>query len=131
MALELAAISLGLSTFADRLAGRQVVAFSDNVGAECALRSANAHSFDHARIVRTIWLQLAEAEAQGLAGAGTLKAVAWKHPTKPCPPTQLSKILHGEAMFRLSAAQPQYPRAGGAGWGKPGAGSCSWQQGGG
>ena len=64
MALELAAISLGLSTFADRLAGRQVVAFSDNVGAECALRSANAHSFDHARIVHTIWLQLAEAEAQ-------------------------------------------------------------------
>ena len=64
MALELAAISLGLSTFAHRLKGRQVVAFSDNVGAECALRSANAHSFDHARIVHTAWLQLAEAEAQ-------------------------------------------------------------------
>ena len=64
MALDLAAPSLGLSMFADRLAGRQVVAFSDKIGAECALRSANARSFDHARIVHTAWLQLAEAEAQ-------------------------------------------------------------------
>ena len=43
MALELAAISLGLSTFAGRLAGWRAAAFSDGVGAECALRSASAH----------------------------------------------------------------------------------------
>eukprot|EP00959_Pyramimonas_sp_CCMP1952_P085555 1789851-Pyramimonas_sp.AAC.1 len=64
MALELAVGSLGLSTFADRLAGMQVVASSDNVGAECAFWTANPHSFDRARIVHAASLLLAEAEAQ-------------------------------------------------------------------
>ena len=34
MTLEILAISVGLSTFAEELAGRKVIVFSDNTGAE-------------------------------------------------------------------------------------------------
>jgi hypothetical protein len=59
MGLELLAIALGLATFVDELTNRDVVVWSDNVGAEGAVRSGSARAWDHSRIVHCIWLAIA------------------------------------------------------------------------
>ena len=45
----------GLSAFQDLLQGRNLHIFSDNVGAECAMRRNKARSWDHTCIVHGIW----------------------------------------------------------------------------
>ena len=55
MALESLAIGLGLCTFASELQGRKVVVYSDNTGAEAAVRQGSAKSWDHCEIVHDIW----------------------------------------------------------------------------
>ena len=59
MALELLAIALGLATFGERLANRRVVIWSDNVGAEAAVRSGRASAWDHSRIIHSLWYLIA------------------------------------------------------------------------
>ena len=59
--LEILAIAVGLSTFADALRGRKVRIFSDNVVAEGALRRGAARAFDHNGLIHAAWtLALAE-----------------------------------------------------------------------
>jgi hypothetical protein len=53
--LEILAISIGLSTFQAELAGRKVVVWSDNKGAEGATRKGSAKAWDHCRLVHDIW----------------------------------------------------------------------------
>ena len=53
--LEMLAIALGLSSFAEELRGRNVVIFSDNKGAEAAARKGTAKSWDHCQIIHEIW----------------------------------------------------------------------------
>jgi hypothetical protein len=55
MTLEILAISVGLSTFADELRGRKVIVFSDNTGAEAASRKGSAKSWDHCGLIHEIW----------------------------------------------------------------------------
>ena len=59
MALELLAIALGLATFSELLADRRVVIWSDNVGAEGAVRSGRASAWDHSRIIHAMWFLIA------------------------------------------------------------------------
>ena len=56
MDLELLAITLGLCTFREQIAGRNVIVHCDNSGAEVAFRKGNARSFDHAQLVHQQWL---------------------------------------------------------------------------
>ena len=81
--LEMLAISFGVSTFEDRIAGRNVVIYSDNAGAEGATRkglaactfvtsglhgrckyvydfSGAAKAADHNALIHSIWMKLAE-----------------------------------------------------------------------
>jgi len=58
MGLEMVAIALGISTFKDYLRDKHVMLFSDNVGAEGAIKKGSAKCFDHCHIVHTIWLML-------------------------------------------------------------------------
>lgn len=60
MGLELLSISLGFSTFEDRLQGRAVVVHSDNTGSEAAIRRGSAIKMDHAQLVHSQWLHAAE-----------------------------------------------------------------------
>ena len=53
--LEMLAIALGLSSFAEELTGRKVVIYSDNKGAEAAARKGSAKAWDHAQIIHEIW----------------------------------------------------------------------------
>ena len=55
MTLEILAIALGLSTFAEEVRGRKVVVFSDNTGAEAASRKGTASSWDHCQLIHEIW----------------------------------------------------------------------------
>ena len=55
MTLEILAIALGLSTFANEICGRNVVVFSDNTGAEAASRKGTAASWDHCQLIHEIW----------------------------------------------------------------------------
>ena len=55
MTLEILAISVGLSTFADELRGRKVLVFSDNTGAEAASKRGSAKCLDHCRLIHEIW----------------------------------------------------------------------------
>ena len=55
MSLETIAIAVGLSTFARELAGRKVIIFSDNTGAEAATKKGTAHSWDHCCLIHEIW----------------------------------------------------------------------------
>ena len=55
LSLEILAIMVALSTFGDDLSGRNVVLYSDNVGAECATRKGDAKAFDHNQLVHEIW----------------------------------------------------------------------------
>ena len=54
------AIALGLSTFANLLATRRVVVWSDNVGSEACARKGTAKCWDHACIVHSLWKRAAE-----------------------------------------------------------------------
>ena len=59
--LEILAIAVGLSTFAEALRGRRVRTFFDNVVAEGALRRGAARAFDHNLLIHNAWsLALAE-----------------------------------------------------------------------
>ena len=58
MTLEILAIAVGLSTFAVEIKGERLFVFSDNVGAEGAVREGKAKSWDHAKLVHSIWGQL-------------------------------------------------------------------------
>ena len=51
MGKELLAIAVGLSTFAQQLAGRSVRVWTDNVGCEGALKCGAARSSDHNLLV--------------------------------------------------------------------------------
>jgi len=53
--LEMLAIALGLSVFANELKGRKVIMFSDNKGAEGATRKGTAKAWDHCQIIHEIW----------------------------------------------------------------------------
>jgi len=53
--LEMLAIALGLSSFADELRGRNVVIYSDNKGAEAATRNGIAKAWDHCQIIHEVW----------------------------------------------------------------------------
>ena len=55
MAWESVAIALGLSTFQNELAGRSVVLYSDNAGAESATRKGAAKEWDHAQVIHQVW----------------------------------------------------------------------------
>jgi hypothetical protein len=57
MGLELMSVALGLSTFASVCAQRRVIIHSDNTGAESALSSGRAKSFDHCHLVHGMWTQ--------------------------------------------------------------------------
>jgi len=55
MTLEILAIAVGRSTFADELRGRKVLVFSDNTGAEAASRRGSTKCSDHCRLIHEIW----------------------------------------------------------------------------
>ena len=59
MGLELLAISLGMSSFEDRLKRRAVVIHCDNSGSEVALSKGRARSLDHSQLVHSQWLHAA------------------------------------------------------------------------
>ena len=42
-----------------QIAGRRLVVYSDNTGAEAATRSGSARSFDHACMTHAMWKKLA------------------------------------------------------------------------
>ena len=56
MAWELMSIALGVSTFGQRLRGRRVRIWSDNVGAENGFRAGAARARDHNLIIHALWL---------------------------------------------------------------------------
>ena len=69
--LEILAIAIGLSTFADELQGRKVVVWSDNTGAESAARKGSARAWDHCRQIRESWQQASlDFRAESLCIAG-------------------------------------------------------------
>ena len=53
--LEMLAITVGLSTYAEELRGRKVIVHSDNVGAEAATTKGTAKEWDHCQIIHEIW----------------------------------------------------------------------------
>ncbi len=55
MSLEVLAISVGLSTFVHELMHRSVIVYSDNSGAEAAVRQGTAKAFDHCLLIHEIW----------------------------------------------------------------------------
>jgi hypothetical protein len=63
MGLEMLAIALALCSFADKIAGKHIMLFSDNVGSEVAARSGKAKQFDHACLAHSIWTKLLEIDA--------------------------------------------------------------------
>ena len=63
MGLELLAIALGLSTFADVIYGRRVVVWSDNTSGEAAARAGVASSWDHTCIVHCLWKKAVQLRA--------------------------------------------------------------------
>ena len=50
----------GMSSFASLIAGRSLVLWSDDTGAEAATRKGSTKSFDHLSLVHAIWLRAAE-----------------------------------------------------------------------
>ena len=64
MTLEILAIAIGLSTFADEIKGERLFIFSDNVGAEGACREGKTKRWDHAKLVHGIWTQLLSYKTQ-------------------------------------------------------------------
>ena len=59
MAWELLSIALGVRTFAPLLRNRRLIVWSDNVGAECAVRKGGAKAWDHSAIIHAMWLDFA------------------------------------------------------------------------
>ena len=59
MGLELLAIALGLSTFADLITNRRVFVWSDNTGSEASTRKGTAKSWDHSCVVHCLWKRAA------------------------------------------------------------------------
>ena len=51
---------LGLSSFAAKLQGRNIMIFSDNTSAEAATRRGSCREFDQGCLIHTIWLKLAQ-----------------------------------------------------------------------
>ncbi len=60
MGLELLAIALGISTFAEQCRGRRVHVWSDNTGSESCLRKGAAKAFDHMCLTHCIWARAAQ-----------------------------------------------------------------------
>ena len=58
MGLEMLAIGLGVSSFAHLISNRRVVIWSDNTGAETAVKSGKAKAFDHTCLAHCLWVQL-------------------------------------------------------------------------
>ena len=58
MTLKNLAIVVGSSTFADEINGERLFVFSDNAGAEAAVREGKAKCWDHANLVHSILVQL-------------------------------------------------------------------------
>ena len=58
MGLEMLAIGLGVSSFAHLISKRRVVIWSDNTGAETAVKSGKAKAFDHTCLAHCLWVQL-------------------------------------------------------------------------
>ena len=52
---EIIAILLALVTFRQQLAGRKVVLYSDNKGAEYSTKKGSAKAFDHNALIHEIW----------------------------------------------------------------------------
>ena len=69
--LEMLAIALGLSTFAEELKGRTVVVYSDNKGAEPAARTGSAKSWDHCEIIHEVWSMAVQIGAHLWIGRGS------------------------------------------------------------
>ena len=57
--LEILSIALGISTFAKEIAGRNLIIWSDNTGAESATRKGSTKQFDQNCLIHTMWKQLA------------------------------------------------------------------------
>lgn len=53
--LEILAIALGVSSFAERIRGRRVRVFSDNTVAEGVTRRGSARCFDHNSLAHAFW----------------------------------------------------------------------------
>jgi hypothetical protein len=64
MGLEMLAIALGVSTFADIIRGSKLIIHCDNTGSEVAVRKGTAVRMDHAQLVHSMWLQLVELEVE-------------------------------------------------------------------
>ena len=60
MSLELLSIALGVCSFAQRLAGRNVVIWSDNTGAEKATEKGTTKNFDQGCVVHSLWRRFLE-----------------------------------------------------------------------
>ena len=60
MSLELLSIALGVCSFAQRLAGRNVVIWSDNTGAEIATEKGTTKNFDQGCVVHCLWRRFLE-----------------------------------------------------------------------
>ena len=60
MGLEMIAIALGLCVFESELRNKHVMLYTDNVGAEGAIKKGSAKSFDHCKIAHSIWLKLVQ-----------------------------------------------------------------------
>ena len=54
--LEIMALAIGLSTFADKLRNRKVVIWSDNSGAEASTRKGAGRAWDHCRLIHDVWM---------------------------------------------------------------------------
>ncbi len=50
----------GISVFAEQLANRNVIIYSDNTGAEAATRKGSTVCFDHCALVHGMWRRFAE-----------------------------------------------------------------------
>ena len=55
MGLEILSVALGLCAFGELLRGKHVMVFSDNTGAEAAIKSGSAARFDHCCLAHSIW----------------------------------------------------------------------------
>ena len=55
LGLELLAIALGLSTFANQLQERRIHVWSDNTGSEHGTSKGRARSWDHCCIIHSLW----------------------------------------------------------------------------
>ena len=56
--LEILAVAVGLSTWADRLRGRDVVIYSDNTVAEFCLKKGSAKALDHCALIHAFWVSV-------------------------------------------------------------------------